>query len=280
MRRRLGLVFFSLLTVLALAAGGWLLDPAGSREPAGLQTPPVLVSGTALYERVTARMVAEGTATYTFSGSAGGGEARSGFGALRFLAGGEPARTFDGVVDLRSNSTGETRAVLLPGAVYLAIPPAKGIPRNKPWLRVSAKPETQLGRALGPMAEQLREAFDPGESLGLLRAARRVEVVGPDSVEGVSTTEHRATVPLRRALAVVQDPAVLAQYRAMIDAGVRTLRYQLWVDSSGLPLRLHVDVPSTQAVYSVTGVYRRWGEPVKIAAPKANQVFDADRIKG
>ncbi len=280
MRRRLGLVVSSLLAVIALAAGGWLLDPAGSRESPDPTPPLKTVSGAALYDRVTARMVEEGSTTYTFSGAAGGGEARSGFATLRFLAGGEPARAFDGVVNLRSNSTGRTRAVLLPGAVYLAIPPAKGIPRSKPWLRVSAKPKTQLGRELGPMAEELRAAFDPGESLGLLRVARRVEVVGPDSVEGVSTTEHRATVPLRRALSVVQDPAVRAQYRTMLAAGVRLLRYQLWVDSSGLPLRLHVDVPTTQAVYSVTGVYRRWGEPVKIAAPKVKQVFDSDRIKG
>ena len=280
MRRRLGLVVSSLLAVIALAAGGWLLDPAGSRESADPTPALKTVSGEALYARVTARMVEEGSTTYTFSGAAGGGEARSGFATLRFLAGGEPARAFDGVVNLRSNSTGQTRAVLLPGAVYLAIPPAKGIPRSKPWLRVSAEPKTQLGRELGPMAEELRAAFDPGESLGLLRVARRVEVVGPDSVEGVSTTEHRATVPLRRALTVVQDPAVRAQYRTMLAAGVRQLRYQLWVDSSGLPLRLHVDVPTTQAVYSVTGVYRRWGEPVKIAAPKVKQVFDSDRIKG
>ena len=74
--------------------------------------------------------------------------------------------------------------------------------------------------------------------------------------------------------------APVANRRTMLAAGVRQLRYQLWVDSSGLPLRLHVDVPSTQAVYSVTGVYRRWGEPVRIAAPKVKQVFDSDRIKG
>ena len=280
MRRRLGLVISSLLAVVALATGGWLLDPAGSRESAAPVPALKTVSGTALYDRVTARMVQEGSATYTFSGAAGGGEARSGFAILRFLAGGQPARTFDGVVNLRSNSTGQTRAVLLPGDVYLAIPPAKGIPRSKPWLRVSAEPKTQLGRELRPMAEELRAAFDPGESLGLLRVARRVEVVGPDSVEGVSATEHRATVPLRRALTAVRDPAVRAQYRTMLDAGVRLLQYRLWVDRSGLPLRLHVDVPTTQAVYSVTGVYRRWGEPVRIAAPRAKQVFDSDRIKG
>ena len=39
MRRRIALVLLSLLTVVALACGGWLLDPAGSREQAGSQSP-------------------------------------------------------------------------------------------------------------------------------------------------------------------------------------------------------------------------------------------------
>ncbi len=279
MRRRFTLVLSSLLAVLALAAGGWLLDPAGSREStphAHLRT----VSGSDLYASVTARMAAAGTATYTFSGSAGGGEARSGFGILRFLPGGEPARVFDGDVSMRSDATGRMRAVLLPGMVYVAIPPAKGIPRSRPWLKVSGEPRTPLGRSLAPVAEQLRAAFDPGETLCLLRAADRVQVVGPDGVEGVPAVEHRASVRLRKALTVVTDPAVRAQYRAMLAAGVRTLRYELWLDSSGLPLRIHADIPTTQAVYSVTGVFRRWGEPVRIVAPKVTQVFDSDRIKG
>ena len=280
MGRRVVLVLSSLVVVLALAAGGWLLDPAGSREPAAPAAKVRTVAGAELFDSVTARMVQEGSATYTFSGSAGGGEARSGYGSLRFLPVDEVGRAYDGNVRLRSNATGEFRAVLLPDVVYLAIPPAKGIPRSKPWLRVSGVPRTDLGRALGPMAEQLRAAFDPNECLALLRAAARVEVVGPGSVEGVATTEYRASVPLRRALDVVKDPAVGEQYRTMLEAGVRTLRFELWLDGDGLPRRLHADVPGAQAVYSVTGVYRRWGEPVGITAPMAKQVFDADRIKG
>lgn len=280
LRRRVGLVLASLLTVVALAAGGWLLDPAGSRQSSGTTHHVRTIGAAALYASVTARMVEGKTATYTFSGSAGGGEARSGSGSLRFLPDGAPARTFDGVVMMRSNSTGQLRAVLLPGVAYLAIPPAKGIPRSKPWLRVSAQPKTALGRELGPVAEQLRAAFDPGDTIGLLRAADRVEVVGPDSVEGSAAVHHRATVELRRAIAVVDDPTLKAQYRTMLAAGVRTLRYELWLDSSGLPLRVRADVPRTQAVYSVTGVFRRWGDPVTITAPRAKQVFDSDRIKG
>lgn len=283
MRRRVTLVLTSLLAVIALACGGWLLDPAGSRTPVGSlhqeQANPTR-SGPALYAEVTSQMVAEGTATYTYSGSSGGGETQSGSGALRFLPSGPDARSFDADVTVTSPTTGRMRAVVLPGAVYLALPKAAGLPRSKPWLKVSASPKTALGRQLVPVAEQMRAAFDPGQGLGLLRAAVRVEELGPATVEGVPATEHRATVDLRRAARLVEDPAAREQFRAMLAGGVRTLQYQLWLDVRGLPLRIRAAVPTAQGLFSVTGVYRRWGEPVKIAAPATKQVYDADSIKG
>jgi hypothetical protein len=282
MRRRVSLVLSSLLTVAALACGGWLLDPAGSREPVGserrVQANPTQ-PGTALYADVSAAMVAKRTATYTYSGSSGGGETQSGSGAIRFLPGPD-ARTFDADVTVTSPSTGRMRAVLLPGAAYLALPAAKGLPRNKPWLKVSEAPRTELGRKLRPVAEEMRAAFDPGLGLGLLRAAGRVEEVGPDTVEGVATTRHRATVKLRRATTLVEDPAAREQYRAMLAAGIESLEYELWLDADGLPRKVRAAVPTAQGLFSVTGVYRNWGDKVRIEAPRVKQVYDANAIKG
>ena len=282
MRRRVSLVLSSLLTIAALACGGWLLDPAGSRQPVGVQRlaqEHPTQAGAALYADVSRAMVAEKTATYTYSGSSGGGEIQSGSGAMRFLAGPD-ARTFDADVTVTSPTAGRMRAVLLPGAAYLALPPAKGLPKNKPWLKVTQNPRTELGQKLSPIANEMRAAFDPGQGLGLLRAAGRVEEVGPDTVEGVPTTRHRATVNLRRAARLVEDPAAREQYRAMLAAGIDSLEYELWLDASGLPRKVRAEVPTTQGLFSVTGVYRDWGDMVKIAAPKAKQVYDADAIKG
>lgn len=280
MRRRITLVLSSLLTVVALAVGGLLLDPAGSRGPSGtVQLAHAIRSGPGLYSEVARRMAAERTVTYTFSGTSGGGEIRWGTGSLHFLDGEPPAAAFDGRVSLSSPSTGQLRAILLPDAVYLALPRTKGLPQDRPWLEVAESPTSTLGRQLAPVARQLHDAFDPGQSLGLLRAAAQVEEVGPDSVEGVPATEHRATVDLRHAALLTTDTAVREQYRAMVRAGVRSLRFELWLDSDGLPRRLHVDVPATQGLFSVTGVFRRWGEPVDIQAPTAKHVFDADRVE-
>jgi hypothetical protein len=77
MRRRIALVLVSLVTVVALACGGWLLDPAGSREQAESQSPArPTTTGPLLYAAVTRQMAARGTATYTWSGTSGGGHHR------------------------------------------------------------------------------------------------------------------------------------------------------------------------------------------------------------
>jgi hypothetical protein len=281
MRRRVTLVLSSLLTVIALAVGGWLLDPAGSREPAGtaVESARPQQSGPAFYAAVTRRMTEAGTATYTFSGTSGGGEVRSGSGTMRFQADEPGATSFDASVLLRSPSTGVQRAVLLPGSAYLALPRAKGIPKDKPWLKVSQAPTSRLGKQLEPVADQVRAAFDPGQSLGLLRAARVVEEIGPDPVEGRPATLHRTSVRLRTAARLTTDTGLRGQFRAMLTAGVRTLRMQVWVDPTGLPLRLQADVPAAPGVFSVTGVFRAWGKPVRVVAPSSKQILDADRVE-
>ncbi len=226
-------------------------------------------------------MVAEGTATYTYSGSSGGGETQSGSGSLRFLPSGPDARTFDADVTVTSPTTGRMRAVLLPGAVYLALPPAKGLPRSKPWLKVSATAQDALGRQLTPVAEQMRTAFDPGQGLGLLRAAGPVAEVGPATVEGVPTTQHRATIEPAQGQPAGRgrgDPRAVPGDAGgrRPDPAVRAVAGH----QTGCRARSSAAVPTTQGLFSVTGVYRAWGEPVKINAPGPKQVYDADSIKG
>ena len=96
MRRRIALVLAYLVAVVAMASGGWLLDPAGSREQAERRSPArPTTTGPLLYAAVTRQMAARGTATYTWSGTSGGGTTVAGTGSLHFLASGDPARSFD-----------------------------------------------------------------------------------------------------------------------------------------------------------------------------------------
>jgi hypothetical protein len=264
----------SAFLALALLTGcGSQVDPADSSNDAAAVRPgPLTTSGPELYTDVARRMAGEGTATFTFSG-VGGGETVSGSGAMRF-----ELDQFDAEVELTMPATGRVRAVLMPDASYLALPHAKGLPKKKPWLKVAAVPQTAIGRELRPVVDQLRASFDPEQSLGLLQAARRVEEVGPASVEGEPTTRYHARVDLRQA---IQQSAGLTreQYRTMLDAGVRKLDYDVWLDATGLPRKFTADIPTTSGLFSVTGTYRDWGKKVSIEQPTAKQIFDADKLK-
>jgi hypothetical protein len=269
MRRRTG----SALLAVALVTGcGAAADPAHQGGPAAR---PSVVStpGPELYTALTVRMADEGTATFTVSG-VGGGQTLAGSGAMWFRA-----DSFDADVQLTMPETGKVRAVLLRGASYLALPAAKGLPRAKPWMKVSPEPRTRLGRTLWPVVDQMRGSFDPAQSLGLLRAARRVEEVGPATVEGVPTVQHHAVIDLRLATAQVAG-STKEQFQSMLDAGVTSLEYDVWLDTTGLPRRFSADIPTTSGLFSVTGVYRDWGRTVDIRAPRPKQVFDADKLKG
>lgn len=263
--------------VAGLLAGGLVTgcgilpaaDPASVARPEHRTTP-----GPRLYADVAQRMVAARTAQFVFSGN-GGGETFSGSGAMRFTEN----DAFAADVTLTMPQTGRVRAVLAPVDAYLALPAAKGVPRSKSWVKVSGRPTTRVGRQLMLVVEQLRSAFDPAQSLGLLRSARRVQEIGPSMVESEPATRYRAHVDLRRASRAAVGPA-RKQYRTMLAAGATTLRYDIWVDISGLPRRYSADLPTAGGLFSVTGVFRSWGSRVKIARPDPKQIFDADKLKG
>lgn len=264
----------SALLVLALLTGcGLTTDPAASSREAAGGPKPVTTSGPELYTDVARRMAGERTATFTFSG-VGGGESMSGSGAMRFSY-----DQFDAEVELTMPATGQVRAVLMPDASYLALPDVKGLPKKKSWLKVAAVPKTAIGRRLRPVVDQLRASFDPEQSLGLLQAAHRVEEVGPSTVEGEPTTRYHARADLREAIQHAQG-LTREQYRTMLDAGVKTLDYDVWLDATGLPLRFTADIPTTDGLFSVTGTYRHWGQQVRIDQPSAKEIFDADKLKG
>lgn len=234
---------------------------------------PSTTPGMDLYGDLTTRMIQAETAVFVFSGT-GGGQTMSGSGEMRFSTAG-----YDADVRLTMPQSGQVRAVLAPTVSYLALPAAKGLPKSRPWVRVTSAPTTQVGRELVPVVDQLRASFDPAQSLGLLRFSGRVAEAGPAMVEGIPTTHYRASVSLRKATAQAAGE-VRAQYQSMLDAGATRLQVEVWVDTTGLPRRFRLGLPTAEGVFSLTGIYRRWGSPVKVAAPRPRQVFDSNSLKG
>ena len=250
------------VAAVALLTGcGALADPGDGGGASAPRPRPVTTPGPELFADVADRMVEEGTATFTFSG-VGGGETVSGQGAMRFAA-----EVFDADVELTMPETGRVRAVLLPAESYLALPAAKGLPRGKPWLKV--RRESQHRPRQGDAARSSTRCADRStrpRASACSRPLASVDEVGPATVEGVPTTRHHAVIDLRRATRLA-DPMVRGQYQSMLDAGVRTLEYDVWLDTSGLPRRFSADIPTTAGLFSVTGIYRDWGKSLRIQRP-------------
>lgn len=261
---------------LAAAALAAALAGCGGDVSAGSPgTPqPVSTPGPELLAEVSERMREAGSVEYVFSGI-GGGRTQAGAGTLRF-----EGDSYTADVSLSMPQTGRVRAVLGPEESFLALPAAKGLPRSKPWLKVTAGADTPIARQLHPVLEQFRATFDPARNLGLLAAAEDLEEVGPVTVEGVATTHYRADVRLRRAVRAASSDPVREQYQSMLDAGATTLTYDVWVDVTGLPRRYSAELPSASGLYSVTAVYRDWGEGADIERPGAKEVYDAERLTG
>ena len=212
-------------------AGGWLLDPAGSREPGRPSQRRAADDGHrpgSCTPAVTARQMAARRAppTYTFSGTSGGGATRPAPGSPAVpRLGDQRAAAFDADVTLTSDrrpaGSGRPAApATLPGA-----PAGQGHAAQQAVAAGVARRPVQLGRELRAVAEQLRAASTPAQNARPAagrRPGERGRALRPSRAS--PPTEHRAAVALRRAVRSAEDPAVRAQYRAMLAAGVRTLR--------------------------------------------------------
>ena len=111
---------------------------------------------------------------------------------------------------------------------------------------------------------------DIGRQLEKLRTAGTITSTSEDSLEGRPATRYTIEVDVTRLADAEPDAVLKAGLKSLRDKGITKLPYTLWVDRENLPLRINVDGPA-----SVTTTYTRWGEPVEVVAPPADQVTEA-----
>lgn len=119
------------------------------------------------------------------------------------------------------------------------------------------------------LTDQLSAATDqamPGKQLEALKASLKDFKVAPDAetIDGVPTTKYTLTLDTKKMFASLQTeiPA---------SAGIGdTLSYDIYVDSDDLMRRMVMDVAGT----TMQADYSKWGEPVTIEAPTADQITD------
>ncbi|GAA0964293.1 hypothetical protein [Actinocorallia libanotica] len=164
---------------------------------------------------------------------------------------------------LRMTVTGPptTHAVVLDGVVY-ARAEGEEIEPGKPWARLAhdeipaepAEVKQMLTALLGGIESALREiSVDTG--LALVREGEFKGDPAAENLDGTSVRRYEGET----------DPAKVTEEKFK---GSGTVGWTLWVGTDGLPRRFSAVMKGA----GLTVDYSRWGVPVTVEAPPANQV--------
>jgi hypothetical protein len=173
---------------------------------------------------------------------------------------------------LKITQSGATHAVVVNGVIYARTEGTEFEP-GKPWCRLSRQ-EIEAAR-LGPMAKILTTIMDGVEqSLREVSADTGLLLVKNGKFTKEAATEQMNGVGVHRYEGTTATSVMPGQeFQKMNSSGLKEVPWTLWVDDKGLPQKYTVSILNRQdAKAAVTVTYSRWGVPVNIQPPPANQV--------
>ena len=136
------------------------------------------------------------------------------------------------------------------------------------------------------------QSSDPTKFLAYLeKASDNVQKVGTDTVNGVEATHYHATIDLGKRIDAAKVPPALREHVRQLwtKSGVSapTLPVDVWVDGEGRVVRMKMDMDLSAYMGGVSGTsgataptitmtldLSKFGEPVTVTAPPADQVVD------
>ncbi len=181
--------------------------------------------------------------------------------------------TFTQVVTQDGAAPQETGFVVLPGAVYLRMPPAPGTEPAKPWVEVDPRSTDPEAQRLTDLATTLTESATPTRTLAHYADAALVADAADDVVDGAPAVRYTLVIDLARAAALERDRGLRTALDQQVRSGLTRVTTTLWLDGDDRPVRSAVRqvLPGIGTV-AVTGDFRQWGQPVRIEPPPATQV--------
>lgn len=288
-RMRSRLLVLGVTAVLA-TGGGVAISSCGSDEDAGKVDVAKAAQATSSKgtARMTMRMRMSGLGlpapiTINARGVTALGEPRSRFsmdlGPLLALVGG-------------SAPGGEELDVVLDGAdIYVKPPRLEGltIPGGKRWLALDLE---ELAEAAGLPTKGLGATFniDPAAQLRALKAAKGLEEVGKEKVDGADTTHLRGTYTVSDVIAGLPEREREDARKALRSlerlGGQKTgvnqpLRADIWIDEDGVTRRMRASskLPAQAGTpagsFDISYVLRDFGAKLDTSGPPASQRHDA-----
>ena len=158
------------------------------------------------------------------------------------------------------------------------------LPGGKQWLKIDLNQMSAGGAGAGlGSALTVNQNTDPAQQLRLLLTSGNLKKVGPQTVDGVSTTHYAGDVDPAKMLQThagsTLSPADIQKLQSSLQtAGITSEHIDLWLDRAGLPAEIKVSADSSMGAIKVDEHFSDWGAPVSITAPPADQVTDISKL--
>lgn len=179
---------------------------------------------------------------------------------------------------------GDMEIIVLGTTTYLKLPAGlAGITGgtadpSKPWTKIDLGSSNPLSQSLGSTAG-LADQADPTQLISKIAQAGTITSVSHDTADGVATTHYAITVDVQKMIdTMAPGAATSAQKQALQSLGIKSMPFDIWVNSDNLPVKISTEiaVPSAQtgtsAQVQVTVHYSNWGQSVDITPPPADQI--------
>jgi hypothetical protein len=175
--------------------------------------------------------------------------------------------------------------VAVNNTVYVRLPSvASQIKPGAQWLKFdSASIQKSLPKGVTPPSTT---TTDPKQALKVLNGSIAVHKVGSTTVRGSSTTHYVATVDVTKVvhgLVPAKDRA--SMLKSLKSAGIKTVSFDVYVDSSGLVRRVSGGFKNVKAgkgsppvsIVATVDLYS-FGHPVKATVPPASKTADGAKL--
>lgn len=166
-------------------------------------------------------------------------------------------------------NAGAITVIETPSAIYTKIPSMSSLTGGKPYLMI---PMSQAkGGVLGPLVNEAQSS-DPLDATQLLGGATDVQKVGTATINGVSTTEVKGTVPISEALAKL--PAALRSKvgQSFQQQGISQFQFQVWIDGQNNVRKSIYSYAGKASTVTSTTTITSINRPVTISIPPSSQV--------
>jgi hypothetical protein len=237
------------VTMSACGADNTATDTAASgRDVAAALTPANFTQSVTAAQKAVKS--AHMDATVTFGGQQG---------SISGDFSGSPDEPSSMAMDMRLKVAGKDVEIRLVKQVLYVHAPGMPGHSSKPWLKLD------LSDPSNPLSSILDSA-NPKSFTSYLQAVKGFKDRGAETVDGVSTRHYTVTIVTAKAMA--DSPAFKGQDLSKLGLP-KTVTGDVWLNSDNLPVKMVVAIGS---LGSFEAHFSKYGEPVSIDAPPANQV--------